>query len=98
MNSLYATMLRGAVVPLMLEKSLTSPHEVVRESAALTLMSTDIEELASGVHNIHLLWSSFLEIVLAVYMLCDHLDDGIFYIFTLLACKYTLSKPSSSWL
>ena len=85
-------MLRGAIVPLMLKKALVLPHEVVKESAALTLMSTDMEELASGVHNIHLLWSSVLEVGLAVYMLCDHLDDSVLYILTPLSCKYTLFK------
>lgn len=84
-------MLRGAIVPLVLEKALVLPHEVVKESAALTLMSTDIDELASGVLNIHLLWSSFLEVGLAVYMLTDYLDDNIVYVLIPLACKlYTI--------
>jgi hypothetical protein len=87
MNSHYATMLRGAIVPLMLEKSLLSPHEVVKESAVLTLMNTDLEELASGVLNIHLLWSSVLEVVLAVYMLADYIGGNIFYVLFPLVCK-----------
>lgn len=78
---------------MVIQKSLVLPSEVVKESAALTLMSTDIDGIASGIPQFHLFWSSILEVSLAVYMLNEELEDSAYYVLVPL-----LGKGSSSTL
>jgi ATP-binding cassette subfamily C (CFTR/MRP) protein 1 len=64
-----ATMVRGSLVnaiyALTLDLSVTS----LDESAAVTLMSSDVERICEAILPIHSMWSSPLEIALAIWLL-----------------------------
>ncbi|KAL4811793.1 P-loop containing nucleoside triphosphate hydrolase protein [Aspergillus spinulosporus] len=63
------TMIRGSLVPLMYRQTLRLDLGAVRNSAALTLMSVDIERVASGLRNLHEVWASPVDVALALWLL-----------------------------
>jgi ATP-binding cassette, subfamily C (CFTR/MRP), member 1 len=65
------TMIRGAMVDLIYSTTLNLDTSTARESAALTLMSTDIDRIASGLEVFDSLWASPIEIALSGYLLYD---------------------------
>ncbi|GJN68101.1 hypothetical protein PLICBS_002144 [Purpureocillium lilacinum] len=71
-NYRAATMMRGSIIPLVYEKSLildSCSSATFHPTAALTLVSTDIETITSGLVQIHETWSNLVEIGLAIYLL-----------------------------
>ncbi|MCJ1314026.1 hypothetical protein MMC25_007706 [Agyrium rufum] len=64
-----ATMMRGAIIPMIYRKTLQLDNRDVKASSALTHFSTDIEAVITGVIQIHEIWGSLLEMGLAMYLL-----------------------------
>ncbi|EFE30383.1 uncharacterized protein ARB_02755 [Trichophyton benhamiae CBS 112371] len=67
------TMLRSSLVPLIYTQTLHLDTSAVRDSAALTLMSVDIERISSGLRYFHELWASPIDIGLALWFLQQQL-------------------------
>lgn len=63
------TTLRGGLVSLIFRKSLGLDAATASQGKAVTLMSTDIDSIASGVKYLHEIWASIFELGLAVYLL-----------------------------
>ncbi|KAF6821893.1 ABC multidrug transporter [Colletotrichum plurivorum] len=63
------TTLRGGLVSLIFRKSLHLDAATAGETKAITLMSTDIDSITSGVADVHEIWASVLELGVAVYLL-----------------------------
>ncbi|KAK1958778.1 ABC multidrug transporter [Colletotrichum sublineola] len=63
------TTLRGGLVSLIFRKSLGLDAASASQGKAVTLMSTDIDSIASGVKGLHETWASVLELGVAVYLL-----------------------------
>ncbi|KAK9440292.1 ABC transporter, transmembrane domain, type 1 [Metarhizium brunneum] len=63
------TMYRGGLASLVFKKTLRLEASSVRDSAPVTLMSTDIESIVMSGDAIHDIWASFIEIPLAIYLL-----------------------------
>lgn len=63
------TTLRGGLVSLIFRKSLGLDAATASQGKAVTLMSTDIDSIASGVKELHEIWASVLELGVAVYLL-----------------------------
>ncbi|RAH40919.1 P-loop containing nucleoside triphosphate hydrolase protein [Aspergillus brunneoviolaceus CBS 621.78] len=68
-NYRLITNVRGAVVSLIYQKTLTLRFDEYSESAALTLMSNDIDNIAFGIQNMHEVWASLVETGIALYLL-----------------------------
>ena len=71
-NYRAATMMRGSLIPLIYQKSLlldSSASSTFSPTAALTLVSTDIETITSGLVQVHETWSNLVEIGIAIYLL-----------------------------
>lgn len=62
-------MLRGSLVALIFDKTTTLPFEMLDQSAAITLMSTDIDGIASGASNWNDIWADVLQVGVGVYLL-----------------------------
>lgn len=62
-----------AAVGLIHNRCLTIKDGVIDESAALTLMSEDADDVASACSLIHELWSQVLELGIGMYLLADQL-------------------------
>lgn len=63
------TMVRGSLVNAIYTQTLDLSVTSLDESAAVTLMSLDIERICTALLPIHSLWSSPLEITLAIWLL-----------------------------
>jgi hypothetical protein len=74
-------MIRGAIVPLISKKTLYLPGEIANETAALTLMSTDVQGLTSGITRFHDIWVSFIEICIGIFLLSIAVGDAIYLVF-----------------
>jgi ATP-binding cassette subfamily C (CFTR/MRP) protein 1 len=63
------TMVRGSLVGAIYAQTLDLSITSLDESAAVTLMSSDIERICVALQPIHTLWSSPIEIGLAIWLL-----------------------------
>jgi ATP-binding cassette subfamily C (CFTR/MRP) protein 1 len=70
------TMMRAALVDMIFEKSTAINAHKNDDSAALTLMSTDIERITHCGRYIHDTWASLIEIGIALYLLYNELDTA----------------------
>ncbi|EGD95623.1 hypothetical protein TESG_03094 [Trichophyton tonsurans CBS 112818] len=66
-------MLRSSLVPLIYTQTLQLDASAVRDSAALTLMSVDIERISSGLRYFREIWASPIDIGLALWLLQQQL-------------------------
>ncbi|KAF5590002.1 multidrug resistance [Fusarium subglutinans] len=63
------TMARGQLVSILFDKATDISIAAADPSAALTLMSADIERIDTGWRTAHDVWANLVEIVIAVYLL-----------------------------
>ncbi len=63
------TMFRGAMVSLIYAKSLEMRAGGLDDSAALTLMSTDIDRLTVSLQSLSGIWASVIEIAIGIWLL-----------------------------
>jgi hypothetical protein len=63
------TMVRGGLISLISDTTLLLDADSVRESAAVTLMSTGVDRIVAGVENLDFIWASPIEIAVALYLL-----------------------------
>ncbi|RDA91871.1 hypothetical protein CP533_0366 [Ophiocordyceps camponoti-saundersi (nom. inval.)] len=61
------TSVRGGLIALIFAKVIDL--EAANDSAAVTLMSTDIDGIISGLQEIHDIWASFIELGLGIFLL-----------------------------
>ncbi|OBT87528.1 hypothetical protein VE02_03750 [Pseudogymnoascus sp. 03VT05] len=63
------TMIRGALVSIVYSKTLSIQDGAFDNAAALTLMSTDVDRIASSLQTIHENWANVIELSIAIYLL-----------------------------
>lgn len=63
------SMIRGALVMAISEKSLRLHEDPDTESRATTLMTSDVQRIVSGTEFIHEIWAGAIETALATYLL-----------------------------
>ncbi|CAM1501751.1 Fc.00g037350.m01.CDS01 [Cosmosporella sp. VM-42] len=63
------TMYRGALASLVYKKTLDLETASIKDSAPVTLMSTDIEAIVEAGVHIHDLWANFIELPIGIYLL-----------------------------
>ncbi|PYH98071.1 P-loop containing nucleoside triphosphate hydrolase protein [Aspergillus ellipticus CBS 707.79] len=69
-------LMRGCLVPLIYEKTLSMDPKTAEEFAPVTLMSADIEKIAFGMRYMHEAWGNIVEIALALWLLYRELNYG----------------------
>ncbi|KND86292.1 ABC transporter C family member 8 [Tolypocladium ophioglossoides CBS 100239] len=74
------TSVRGGLVALIFAKVVDLEAATAKDSAAVTLMSTDIDGIASGLQKIHDLWASVIELSLGMYLLQRQVGAACFLI------------------
>ncbi|KAI8623501.1 ABC transporter [Xylariaceae sp. FL1651] len=70
----FISMTRGALVAAIYEKLTRLSPIYINDSAAVTLMSTDIERIRVGFLNLHEFWASCVEVALASWLLYTQLS------------------------
>ncbi|OLN88034.1 Multidrug resistance-associated protein 7 [Colletotrichum chlorophyti] len=73
-------MLRGGFISLIFRMSLELDAATASEGNAVTLMSTDIDSIASGVRDLHEIWASVLELCVAVHPLNLEIGPACFVV------------------
>lgn len=63
------TMVRGSLVGAIYAQTLAVSSTSVEESAAVTLMSSDVERICEAIQPVHAIWAGPIEIVLAILLL-----------------------------
>ena len=63
------TMVRGGLIVLISDVTLRLDADSVKESAAVTLMSTDVDLVVTGLEYLDFIWASPIEIGAALYLL-----------------------------
>lgn len=69
-------MVRGSLVSLIFNRTLDLSLSAVAGSAPLTLMSTDVERITSGLNYLHEAWANLIQIGVAMYLLKVQLGAG----------------------
>lgn len=63
-------MVRGALIGMIYRKITTLKSANINDSAAMTLMGTDVEQIADNLHLIITdLWANLLQIAIAIWLL-----------------------------
>jgi ATP-binding cassette subfamily C (CFTR/MRP) protein 1 len=62
-------MARGQLISMLYDKATDLSITAANPTAALTLMSADIERIDTGWRTAHDVWANLIEIVIAVYLL-----------------------------
>lgn len=57
------------MIPLIFQKTVKLAHHAAADAAGVTLMSTDIDGIATGLLSMHDLWANLVEIGLGIYLL-----------------------------
>ncbi|KAF5679393.1 abc transporter [Fusarium heterosporum] len=65
----FACMLRGLLFTAVYEKTISLHTAVANDSAALTLMNSDIERIKMGLMPIHEYWANTIEVIVASWLL-----------------------------
>ncbi|KZL80273.1 abc transporter [Colletotrichum incanum] len=63
------TLFRGGLVSLIFKKTLDLDASVIKDSAPVTLMSVDIENIAVSMTYLHDVWAAAVELPVGVYLL-----------------------------
>ncbi|KAH8203470.1 hypothetical protein TruAng_002341 [Truncatella angustata] len=74
------TILRGSLVSLIFKKTIDLDTISAKEGAAVTLMSTDVDGIATGIQEMHEIWASVVELAVAVYLLERQIGPACFLV------------------
>lgn len=72
-NYRFVTMIRGALVTAIYRKTTEISLTALDNSAAVTLMSTDVERIVLGLRSMHEFWANLLQVGIATYLLQQEL-------------------------
>jgi ATP-binding cassette subfamily C (CFTR/MRP) protein 1 len=86
-----ATMVRGSLVNAIYAQTLDLSITSLDESAAVTLMSSDVQRICDAILPIHNIWSGPLEIALAIWLLQKEI--GLALLGPLLITALAISGP-----
>ena len=67
------TMVRSALVTTIYGKTVELSTIALDESAAVTLMSTDVERICDSLAQLHEIWASIIEIALGIWLLTNQI-------------------------
>ncbi|KAH7129421.1 ABC transporter [Dactylonectria estremocensis] len=65
----FVCMVRGVLFTAVYDKTISLPTAVAADSAALTLMNSDIERIKMGLLPLHEYWANIVELALACWLL-----------------------------
>ncbi|KAF4982828.1 hypothetical protein FZEAL_1620 [Fusarium zealandicum] len=69
MSYQLVTMYRGGIVSLIFKKTLKLKTASIKESAPVTLMTTDIDTIVGAGASVHDIWANLLELPVGIYLL-----------------------------
>ena len=99
-------MLRGGMIGLIYTHALSVQDGVNDDSAAVTLMSTDVDTISNAVTTVHEIWAQIIEVIIGFWLLARRLGwVSIVPFMIVLFCSRLskrigghLSKRQKAWL
>jgi hypothetical protein len=73
-------MIRGALVSTIFNRVLTLEADAAKASAAVTLMSTDIDGIMYGLETVHEIWGSIIDLGIGIYLLSRFVGAATFLV------------------
>lgn len=89
----FITVIRGGLICLIQDTTLSLDAGEAREAAAVTLMSTDIDRIINGFETLASIWAGPVEIAIGTYLLWNKI--GIVSVAAVLLATRELSSSSS---
>ena len=83
----FITQIRGGLVALIFGKAIELDAATAKDTAAVTLMSTDIDGIAAGVTSIHDVWASVIELGIGQYLLQRQVGPACVLFLILAVCE-----------
>ena len=83
----FVTKFRGATVALIYNRTLLLQDGVYDESAAVTLMSTDVDNISSVLVLLNECWAETLEVAIGIYLLARQIGWVCIMPTIVVACK-----------
>lgn len=80
LNYSLITLIRGTLVSAIYDKTLQLSHEQLKKSAAVTLMSTDINGVETVLIKFHEIWGRLCELLVGLYILYTIIGPAAFLI------------------
>jgi len=74
------TMNRGMLVSAIFKQTLELDLATAKKSAAVTLMSTDVDSIEAGFVMMHDLWAGVLELGIGVFLLARYVGAAAFLV------------------
>ncbi|KAF4969630.1 hypothetical protein FSARC_3209 [Fusarium sarcochroum] len=72
-NARSVTLLRGVLVSAVFSKATELSTTVMDDSAAVTLMSSDVDVIVRAVREIHEFWANIIQLAIATWLLSTHI-------------------------
>ncbi|RBR10554.1 uncharacterized protein FIESC28_09418 [Fusarium coffeatum] len=72
-NARYVTLLRGVLVSAVFSKATGLSTTATDDSAAVTLMSSDVDVIVRAVREIHEFWANIIQLGIATWLLSTHI-------------------------
>ncbi|KAJ4270222.1 hypothetical protein NW762_001898 [Fusarium torreyae] len=72
-NARSVTLLRGVLVSAVFSKATELSTTVTGDSAAVTLMSSDVDVIVRAVREIHEFWANIIQLAIATWLLSTHI-------------------------
>ncbi|KAF5689105.1 multidrug resistance-associated 1 [Fusarium circinatum] len=72
-NARSVTLLRGVLVSAVFSKATDLSITITDDSAAVTLMSSDVEVIVRAVREIHEFWANIIQLAIATWLLSTHI-------------------------
>ncbi|KAF5540282.1 multidrug resistance-associated 1 [Fusarium mexicanum] len=72
-NARSVTLLRGVLVSAVFSKATDLSITITDDSAAVTLMSSDVDVIARAVREIHEFWANIIQLAIATWLLSTHI-------------------------
>lgn len=71
---------RGMLVTAIFKHTLELDLATAKKSAAVTLMSTDVDSIGTGFVTMHDLWAGIIELAIGVYLLARYVGPATFLV------------------
>lgn len=81
-------MVRGCLVAVIYRHTTTVNAVGLDDSSAVSLMSTDVERIVSGLTLMHTLWSTPLQIGISLFLLYRQVSSAFVVPLLLFLCKF----------
>lgn len=91
------TMIRGILTAAVFRKTIHIQITASDDKAAVTLMSTDVDRIVTGLREIHELWANLIQIAIATYLLEIELSYACIAPMVVAALSFAVITYSSSF-